>query len=103
MLIECSWQHYACAEGQCWNPCRNPFFTLFVKLVTEPERNIHQTIGGLRRAVGGEIGEVPPAAGRVTDTKISCPVWVNAVLKREIALIDVDAVMLAVLFPVDGV
>jgi hypothetical protein len=93
MFIEASGQHGAGAKRQGRLPA-TIIFAFLENLVTDAEGNVHQAGGRFGRAVGREIGKEPPAGRRETDAQVRGPAFGETVLQGDVALVDVDAVML---------
>src|SRR2546421_3630737 len=88
-------QHGARAKG-CGRHTGAVALCFVEDLVSHAERSVHQTGGGLNGPLFAmRIGEVAPPGRRSANVQIQGPSLGQPILKRDIALVDVDAVALA--------
>ena len=99
MFVKCSRQNRARAKRQCRQPGAI-VLVLFENLVTKTKRDVHQPVAGLRRAIGAEVGKETPADCGVAHREIRRPSFRETVLERDVTLVDIDAVMLAIVVEV---
>jgi len=86
-------QHRPGAERQGRHPGRLPRRGLVEDLVADAKGPVHQPGGGIGMFVGRELA---PADGGGAHAQIGRPPFGNAILRGQVALVDINAVFLAV-------